>query len=107
MPPNHVSFLLTEYQRLSMSRGGQGQSTLPPFTLKNGDVENSQLSFYHLFGVMKAPELDKEEILERVSDSSTPAKPANQRFVYPIRSLLGPVQPYRDNGIIEAMLSRK
>ena len=55
---------------------------------------------------MQASE-DKEEIPDHVSDSSSTGKPANQQFVYPIRSLLGPVQPYGDNGIIEAMLSRK
>lgn len=56
--------------------------------------------------MMQAPE-DKGEIPDHVSDSPSAGQPANQQFVYPIRSLLGPVQPYGDNGVIEAMLSRK
>jgi len=55
---------------------------------------------------MQAPE-DKEDIPEHVSETSSTGKRAQQSFVYPIRSLLGPVQPYEDKDIIETLLSRQ
>ncbi|KIM30117.1 hypothetical protein M408DRAFT_15706 [Serendipita vermifera MAFF 305830] len=47
---------------------------------------------------------DKEDTPDHASESSLTGKPS-QKFVYPIRSLLGPLQPYGDMDIFEEMLS--
>ena len=79
-------------------------TSIPAQLPLKGDVAHGRGSLYVLSNIMQASE-DKDDIPDHVSESSSTSKAA-QQFVYPIRSLLGPLQPYGDNDIIDAMLSR-